>query len=160
MWCRKWRLSIKASRFYPLGNFIFDQYFSKETQEGIKVGLIIADDGKITSNVFPFFSKKISRYSWCLESGGEQIYGMVWKGMTKQPKPNKQISPAYPVCLLIGRQQSRYKLRKLKIWVDIQSGIISKAGKGKQDAPRSGQISTKVSKLITLAAKSGGRLDF
>jgi AmmeMemoRadiSam system protein B len=44
--------------FYSLGNFIFDQYFSKETQEGISVGLIIADDGKIIWHVFPFFSKK------------------------------------------------------------------------------------------------------
>ncbi len=44
--------------FYSLGNFIFDQYFSKETQEGLSIGLIIADDGKITWHVFPFFSKK------------------------------------------------------------------------------------------------------
>lgn len=44
--------------FYSLGNFIFDQYFSKETQEGISVGLIINDDGRINWHVFPFFSKK------------------------------------------------------------------------------------------------------
>jgi poly-gamma-glutamate synthesis protein (capsule biosynthesis protein) len=44
--------------FYSLGNFIFDQYFSKDTQEGMSVGLIISDDGSITPQIIPFFSKK------------------------------------------------------------------------------------------------------
>lgn len=44
--------------FYSLGNFIFDQYFSKETQEGISVGLILEDSGEIKAQVMPFFSKK------------------------------------------------------------------------------------------------------
>jgi gamma-polyglutamate biosynthesis protein CapA len=33
--------------FYSLGNFIFDQYFSKETQEGLGVGLEIYPDKKV-----------------------------------------------------------------------------------------------------------------
>lgn len=33
--------------FYSLGNFIFDQYFSKETQEGLGVGLEIYPDRKV-----------------------------------------------------------------------------------------------------------------
>jgi poly-gamma-glutamate synthesis protein (capsule biosynthesis protein) len=33
--------------FYSLGNFIFDQYFSKETQEGLAVGMEIYPDKKI-----------------------------------------------------------------------------------------------------------------
>jgi poly-gamma-glutamate synthesis protein (capsule biosynthesis protein) len=44
--------------FYSLGNFIFDQYFSKETQEGISVGLILEDSGEVKVRVMPFFSKK------------------------------------------------------------------------------------------------------
>lgn len=44
--------------FYSLGNFIFDQYFSKDTQEGMSVGLIIYDDGTIRPHILPFFSKK------------------------------------------------------------------------------------------------------
>lgn len=44
--------------FYSLGNFIFDQYFSKDTQEGMSVGLIISDDGTVRPHILPFFSKK------------------------------------------------------------------------------------------------------
>jgi len=33
--------------FYSLGNFIFDQYFSKETQEGLGVGMEIYPDKKV-----------------------------------------------------------------------------------------------------------------
>jgi poly-gamma-glutamate synthesis protein (capsule biosynthesis protein) len=33
--------------FYSLGNFIFDQYFSKETQEGLGVGIEIYKDKKV-----------------------------------------------------------------------------------------------------------------
>ncbi|MDD5098422.1 MAG: CapA family protein [Candidatus Pacebacteria bacterium] len=38
--------------FYSLGNFIFDQYFSKETQEGLAVGLEIYPDKKVF-NLYP-----------------------------------------------------------------------------------------------------------
>lgn len=44
--------------FYSLGNFIFDQYFSKETQEGISVGLILGENGVKKVYVFPFYSEK------------------------------------------------------------------------------------------------------
>ena len=32
--------------FYSLGNFIFDQYFSRDTQEGLAVGINLDDDGQ------------------------------------------------------------------------------------------------------------------
>jgi len=38
--------------FYSLGNFIFDQYFSKETQQGLAVGLEIYPD-ELVFNLFP-----------------------------------------------------------------------------------------------------------
>ena len=39
--------------FYSLGNFIFDQYFSPDTQEGLAVGLEIYPD-KLVCRLFPF----------------------------------------------------------------------------------------------------------
>ena len=42
--------------FYSLGNFIFDQYFSRETQEGMAVGLTV-DNGKMEVTLLPFKSK-------------------------------------------------------------------------------------------------------
>lgn len=39
--------------FYSLGNFIFDQYFSKETQEGLGVGIIFSEKENLYS-LFPF----------------------------------------------------------------------------------------------------------
>lgn len=41
--------------FYSLGNFIFDQYFSKETQDGIAVQINIIDK-KISYDLLPFHS--------------------------------------------------------------------------------------------------------
>jgi len=38
--------------FYSLGNFIFDQYFSKETQQGLAVGLEMYPD-ELVFNLFP-----------------------------------------------------------------------------------------------------------
>ena len=42
--------------FYSLGNFIFDQYFSKNTQQGLAVGLEINED-KLLFRLFPIQSK-------------------------------------------------------------------------------------------------------
>lgn len=42
--------------FYSLGNFIFDQYFSRDTQEGLAVGIFKNEDG-MSANLFPFQSK-------------------------------------------------------------------------------------------------------
>ncbi len=46
--------------FYSLGNFIFDQYFSAETQEGLAVGLTVDflpdQPAKISAYLFPFAS--------------------------------------------------------------------------------------------------------
>lgn len=43
--------------FYSLGNFIFDQYFSKETQEGLMISLT-KKDGKIIYTLLPIISKR------------------------------------------------------------------------------------------------------
>ncbi len=43
--------------YYSLGNFIFDQYFSKETQEGLAVGLEI-NKKKIEYSLYPFKSQQ------------------------------------------------------------------------------------------------------
>src|SRR3989338_3386030 len=43
--------------FYSLGNFIFDQYFSDETQQGLAVGVEIAESGS-TYTLYPFVSVK------------------------------------------------------------------------------------------------------
>lgn len=42
--------------FYSLGNFIFDQYFSKETQEGLGIGIDIYKDKKVY-NLYPIINK-------------------------------------------------------------------------------------------------------
>jgi len=42
--------------FYSLGNFIFDQFFSEETQKGLMVGLEVYPDKK-TIRLFPFRSQ-------------------------------------------------------------------------------------------------------
>lgn len=42
--------------FYSLGNFIFDQYFSKDTQEGLGVGIEIYKDKKVYS-LYPVMNK-------------------------------------------------------------------------------------------------------
>lgn len=42
--------------FYSLGNFIFDQYFSKETQEGLGIGMEIYKDKKVYT-LYPIVNK-------------------------------------------------------------------------------------------------------
>ncbi len=44
--------------FYALGNFVFDQYFSKDTQEGISVGMTFENGNVKNISVFPFSSQK------------------------------------------------------------------------------------------------------
>jgi poly-gamma-glutamate synthesis protein (capsule biosynthesis protein) len=44
--------------FYSLGNFVFDQYFSQETQEGLSVGLVLKDGAVKTIYAFPFYGIK------------------------------------------------------------------------------------------------------
>lgn len=46
----------KGIIFYSLGNFIFDQYFSQDTQEGLAVGVYIKD-GELKFKLFPLASK-------------------------------------------------------------------------------------------------------
>lgn len=47
--------------FYSLGNFVFDQYFSKETQEGLAIGLELADN-KMLIRLFPLGINKSQPY--------------------------------------------------------------------------------------------------
>jgi len=42
--------------FYSLGNFIFDQYFSPQTQQGLAVGLVLSKGGGQSVYVFPLQS--------------------------------------------------------------------------------------------------------
>ena len=44
--------------FYSLGNFIFDQYFSKETQEGLSVKISISEKKLSSIEILPFRSEK------------------------------------------------------------------------------------------------------
>jgi len=44
--------------FYSLGNFVFDQYFSTETQEGLSVGLTFEGGGVKSIYLFPLYSVK------------------------------------------------------------------------------------------------------
>jgi poly-gamma-glutamate synthesis protein (capsule biosynthesis protein) len=44
--------------FYSLGNFVFDQYFSTDTQEGLSLGLIIQDAAIKSIYAFPIFGIK------------------------------------------------------------------------------------------------------
>ena len=39
--------------FYSLGNFLFDQYFSKETQEGLAIGLVLGKNKTMGAYIFP-----------------------------------------------------------------------------------------------------------
>lgn len=43
--------------FYSLGNFIFDQYFSRDTQESLAVGLVM-EKGTTTARIFPLKQKR------------------------------------------------------------------------------------------------------
>ena len=42
--------------FYSLGNFIFDQYFSTPTQQGLGIGLVFHDTERVSAYIFPIES--------------------------------------------------------------------------------------------------------
>jgi poly-gamma-glutamate synthesis protein (capsule biosynthesis protein) len=44
--------------FYSLGNFVFDQYFSNDTQEGLSIGLILKQGNVHSVYAFPLYSVK------------------------------------------------------------------------------------------------------
>lgn len=44
--------------FYSLGNFVFDQYFSQDTQEGLSVGFIFQNGELASVHAFPLYSEK------------------------------------------------------------------------------------------------------
>lgn len=48
--------------FYSLGNFIFDQYFSRETQEGLSVGLTFSNGQVKNIYAFPLYSINSQNY--------------------------------------------------------------------------------------------------
>lgn len=47
--------------FYSLGNFIFDQYFSKETQQGLMVGIELENEKQVYS-IFAIEEDKAQPY--------------------------------------------------------------------------------------------------
>jgi len=57
--------------FYSLGNFIFDQYFSAETQEGLALGIEITQNN-YEINLLPFKSK-LSQVEWMNEKENERF---------------------------------------------------------------------------------------
>ena len=48
--------------FYSLGNFIFDQYFSNEVQQGLAVEIILLDNKKPEFKLYPIFVGKAQPY--------------------------------------------------------------------------------------------------
>ena len=60
--------------FYSLGNFIFDQYFSRETQDGLGVGVTWQSDS-LEFNLFPFYSEYSKAY---LMTGKRQTEWLEW----------------------------------------------------------------------------------
>ncbi len=58
--------------FYSLGNFIFDQYWSKPTQKGLVVGLTIAEDGTVSWSLIPITS--IRSVPQLMEKDEEKIW--------------------------------------------------------------------------------------
>ena len=57
--------------FYSLGNFIFDQYFSKETQEGLGVGITINDSG---ADLYLFPYQSVNKYLELLSGKEKDIF--------------------------------------------------------------------------------------
>ncbi|MBT3704364.1 AmmeMemoRadiSam system protein B [Candidatus Peregrinibacteria bacterium] len=51
-----------APIFYSLGNFIFDQYWSYDTEEQLGVGLVFEDDGVSRFYLFPMHSERSQPY--------------------------------------------------------------------------------------------------
>ena len=74
--------------FYSLGNFIFDQYFSKETQQGLMVGLEFKN-GKEVYTLFlteeekaqPFFVKDSAElFRWLASISSDDLKTEIEKG--------------------------------------------------------------------------------
>ncbi len=63
--------------FYSLGNFVFDQYFSKETQEGLSVGLTLQGGKVKNAYFFPLYSVNSQDY---LMSGERRQEFLDWMG--------------------------------------------------------------------------------
>jgi len=62
--------------FYSLGNFIFDQYFSTTTQQGLAVGLILKDK-EISVSVFPLAETKSQPYLMLFENATTSMYNII-----------------------------------------------------------------------------------
>lgn len=68
--------------FYSLGNFLFDQYFSVDTQQGIAVGTVFTND-VVRVYVFPFESNKSQIDHMSYEDGSILFDRIVPDGYTK-----------------------------------------------------------------------------
>jgi poly-gamma-glutamate synthesis protein (capsule biosynthesis protein) len=60
--------------FYSLGNFVFDQYFSVSTQQGLGIGLVIKEEGT---------QKSISTYVFPLQGAKSQVKQMKYYSAIK-----------------------------------------------------------------------------
>lgn len=71
--------------FYSLGNFVFDQYFSEETQRGLAVGLIFhsspsyqeGERGGVSAYVFPLEQEKSQVRQMNFEKGQKYLIGWI-----------------------------------------------------------------------------------
>lgn len=91
--------------FYSLGNFIFDQYFSTDTQEGLTLGIQITDDGiayqlipvSIVKSQAQFMSdeRKVEWLSRLAERSAEadsELAGQIQRGIIALPSPVAEFS--------------------------------------------------------------------
>jgi poly-gamma-glutamate synthesis protein (capsule biosynthesis protein) len=62
---------------YSMGNFIFDQYFSKDTQEGLSVGLTIENNRVSEVRLFPLYGVKSQVF---LMTGARRDAFLKWMG--------------------------------------------------------------------------------
>jgi len=79
--------------FYSLGNFIFDQYFSSDTQEGLAVGIDVQND-KQSYFLFPFKAKH-SQVELIKDKERYDFYKKFISWSSLEPNLEKQISEGF-----------------------------------------------------------------
>lgn len=96
--------------FYSLGNFIFDQYFSKQTQEGLAVGLELREKGALI-RLFPFGISKSQPY---LFNNADRVKFLEYLSSKSPTIPKSQILSGIITIDISPRQNQ-------KIW---RSGLL------------------------------------
>ncbi|MCK5061622.1 AmmeMemoRadiSam system protein B [Candidatus Parcubacteria bacterium] len=79
--------------FYSLGNFIFDQYFSKETQEGLALEFNL-EGNNIKINIYPIKSK-LSQVQLMDENEKQDVFEDILKHSTLDSAYEEQIKKGY-----------------------------------------------------------------